>query len=250
MTKDTVTAGVLLIGDELLSGRTKDINLGFIAENLTEMAIELREARMVADVQEEIVDAVNALRGRYDYVFTTGGIGPTHDDITADSIALAFGVELEHNAEALADLRAQYHDGDVNEARMRMARVPVGGSLVRNPYSWAPGFRMGNVFVLAGIPKVMQGMFADLAPQLERGKPIMSRTVQAFIGEGDLAVGLEEIQERFPTVSIGSYPFHENGTYGSNLVMRSKDEALLGVAEAEVAALVEGLGPRQPRLRT
>jgi molybdenum cofactor synthesis domain-containing protein len=249
MSRDTVTAAIILIGDELLSGRTKDANLGFIAERLTEMAIELREARMVADVEEDIVAAVNALRTRYDYVFTTGGIGPTHDDITADAVAKAFGVELEYHPDAMALMRESYHDDDINEARMRMARVPVGGAIVPNDVSWAPGLRMENVFVLAGIPRVMQAMFESLAPSLERGRLLMSRTVQAFIGEGDLAVGLKDIQDNYPSVSIGSYPFHEGGRFGAHLVMRSKDEAALAAAEADVQAMVDDMGPRELRLK-
>jgi molybdenum cofactor synthesis domain-containing protein len=250
MARDTVTAGVLLIGDELLSGRTKDVNLGYIAERLTDMAIELREARMVPDIEEEIVAAVNALRARYDYVFTTGGIGPTHDDITADAVAKAFGTTLEYHEATVASMRERYHDEDINEARMRMARVPVGGDVIANAVSWAPGLHIGNVYVMAGIPRVMQAMFDAIAPTLERGKPLLSRTVKAFIGEGDLAQGLQEIQDRYPDVAIGSYPFHENGRFGANLVVRSKDEAALEAAEREVAAMVEAIGPRELRLKS
>lgn len=250
MAKDTVTAGVILIGDELLSGRTKDVNLGFIAERLTDMAIELREARMVRDVEDEIVAAVNALRARYDYVFTTGGIGPTHDDITADAVAKAFGARLEYHAATVAAMRERYHEEDINEARLRMARVPVGGDVIKNAVSWAPGLRMGNVYVMAGIPTVMQAMFEELAPTLERGRPLMSRTVKAFIGEGDLAQALEAIQSRYRNVAIGSYPFQEDGRFGANLVARSKDEAALDAAEREIAEMVARIGPRPLRFKS
>ncbi len=249
MARDTVTAAVLLIGDELLSGRTKDANLGYLAEQLTEMAIEVREARMVADVQDDIVAALNALRARYDYVFTTGGIGPTHDDITADAVAVAFGLGIDHHPDAVALMHASYQHGQINEARMRMARVPDGGTLIVNNVSWAPGFQVENVFVLAGIPKVMRAMFESLAPGLERGKPLLSRTVRADAGEGDLAEGLEAIQNAFEDVAIGSYPFHEGGRFGSNLVLRSKDEAALEAATAQVQALVERIGTVQPKLK-
>jgi len=241
MARDTVTAAVLLIGDELLSGRTKDANLGFLCEKLTALAIEVREARVVADVEDDIVEALNALRSKYDYVFTTGGIGPTHDDITADCVAKAFGVGIDHHPEALELLHANYRPEQINAARMRMARVPDGGELVRNKLTWAPGFRLGNVFVLAGIPSVMQAMFEQLAPSLERGRPLISRTVRADMGEGDLAQGLQVIQDRFAQVSIGSYPFQENGRFGSNLVLRSKDEAALERATKDVETMVADL---------
>ncbi|MGI9483143.1 MAG: competence/damage-inducible protein A [Hyphomicrobiales bacterium] len=241
--KDTVSAAVLLIGDELLSGRTKDKNLGYIAEYLTNMAIEVREARFVADDEGEIVDALNTLRKRYDYVFTTGGIGPTHDDITADCVAKAFGVSIDHHPEAVELLKERYKETgwELNEARMRMARVPDGASLVYNPVSAAPGFNIENVYVMAGVPQIMQVMLDGIAPHLKTGKAIISRTVTAYIGEGDLAPQLAEIQEKFPSVSIGSYPFHKDGRFGSNIVLRSKDEEALEAAEKAVNEMVSAL---------
>src|SRR5687767_14160224 len=175
------TAGLLLIGDEILSGRTKDKNLGYIADFLTALGIDLKEARVVADIEDDIVAAVNALRSRYTYVFTTGGIGPTHDDITADAIAKAFAVTIDHDPRAVAILKAHYSPGQLNEARMRMARIPEGAELIENPVSKAPGFRLGNVFVMAGVPKIMQAMMDQLGPRLTRGSPMISATVTAYI---------------------------------------------------------------------
>jgi molybdenum cofactor synthesis domain-containing protein len=235
------TAGLLLIGDELLSGRTKDKNLGYIADFLTALGIDLKEARVVADIEDDIVAALNALRGRYTYVFTTGGIGPTHDDITADAVAKAFGVRIDHDPRAVAILKAHYDPAMLNEARMRMARIPQGAELIENPISNAPGFRLANVFVMAGVPKIMQVMLEALAPQLERGRPMLSATVTAFIGEGDLAKPLKEIQERYPEVVIGSYPFEEQGRFGSNLVLRSRDEDKLKAATREVEEMTKAL---------
>ncbi len=241
MAKDTVTAAVLLIGDELLSGRTKDINLGHIAETMTGIAIEVREARFVADEEDEIVAALNALRERYDYVFTTGGIGPTHDDITADSVAKAFGVEISVSDEAVRVMKERYPDRELNEARLRMARIPHGASLVANPVSAAPGFNIGNVFVMAGVPRIMQAMLANIVPTLERGKPLLSRSIRVDTGEGNLAGPLKAIQDRYPGVSMGSYPFEEDGKFGANVVLRSKDEAALEQAEKEVQAMADEL---------
>jgi molybdenum cofactor synthesis domain-containing protein len=235
------TAGLLLIGDEILSGRTKDKNLGYIADFLTALGIDLKEARVVADIEDDIAAAVNALSARYSYVFTTGGIGPTHDDITADAVAKAFGVEINHDPRAVAILQAHYAPGMLNEARMRMARIPVGAELIENPVSKAPGFRLGNVFVMAGVPKIMQAMLDSLAPRLERGAPMLSATVTAYIGEGDLAKPLKEIQERHPQVVIGSYPFEDQGKYGSNLVLRSRDPARLNAATREVEEMTQAL---------
>lgn len=235
------TAGLLLIGDEILSGRTKDKNLGYIADYLTALGIDLKEARVVADDENDIVAAVNALRSRYTYVFTTGGIGPTHDDITADAIAKAFAVKIDHDPRAVAILKAHYSPGQLNEARMRMARIPEGAELIENPVSKAPGFRLGNVFVMAGVPKIMQAMMDQISPRLTRGSPMISATVTAYIAEGDLAKPLEKIQERYPEVTIGSYPFEESGKFGASLVLRSRDEGKLSAARQEVEDMVEGL---------
>jgi molybdenum cofactor synthesis domain-containing protein len=235
------TAGLLLIGDEILSGRTKDKNLGYIADYLTALGIDLKEARVVTDDESDIVAAVNALRSRYTYVFTTGGIGPTHDDITADAIAKAFAVTIDHDPRAVAILKAHYSPGQLNEARMRMARIPEGAELIENPVSKAPGFRLGNVFVMAGVPKIMQAMMDQLGPRLTRGSPMISATVTAYIAEGDLAKPLDEIQDRYPEVTIGSYPFEELGKFGASLVLRSRDEGKLSAARQEVEDMVESL---------
>ena len=239
MARDTVTAALVLIGDEVLSGRTKDQNLGYIAETLTELAIELREARVVPDIEQEIVEAINALRRKYDYVFTTGGIGPTHDDITADSVAKAFGVGIDYHPDALAMLQERYEESEINTARMRMARIPDGGELIPNSISWAPGFKVDNVYVMAGVPKIMRSMLDTVAPTLERGKPMLSETVPAYVGEGDLAAGLSDVQGAYENVSIGSYPFEDGGRYGANIVLRSKDAKVLAQAKQAVEAVVE-----------
>lgn len=236
---ELVTAAVLMIGDEVLSGRTKDKNLGFIAEFLGEIDVHVKEARVVPDEQPRIVEAVNALRPQYDYVFTTGGIGPTHDDITADAIAAAFNVSIDYNDEAVAILRQRYDDKDLNEARMRMARIPDGAILIENPVSHAPGFQIENVFVMAGVPKIMQAMMGCLAKNLKGGAKMMSRSVRCDIGEGWIAAKLEVLQSEFPTVSLGSYPFFEKGSVGTNLVARSTDEAALMRAEAALIELVK-----------
>jgi molybdenum cofactor synthesis domain-containing protein len=239
----TPTAAVLLIGDEVLSGRTKDKNLGFIADYLTVLGIDLREARCVADVEDDIVAAVNALRGRYTYLFTTGGIGPTHDDITTDAVGKAFGVEVIHHPKAVETLVAYFKEigRDANEARMRMARVPKGATLIENALSKAPGFRMDNVFVMAGVPKVMNAMMDSIAPTLEKGVPMQSRTIVLQGGEGDVAKPLGEIQSRYTDVFIGSYPFEGVGGFATNLVVRSRNIASLEKAEAEVKALAEDM---------
>lgn len=236
---ELVTAAVLMIGDEVLSGRTKDKNLGFIAEFLGEIDVHVKEARVVPDEQPRIIEAINALRPQYDYVFTTGGIGPTHDDITADAIAAAFNVSIDYNDEAVAILRQRYDDKDLNEARMRMARIPDGAILIENPVSHAPGFQIENVFVMAGVPKIMQAMMGCLAKNLKGGAKMMSRSVRCDIGEGWIAAKLEVLQSEFPNVSLGSYPFFEKGGVGTNLVARSTDEAALTRAETALIELVK-----------
>ena len=222
--KDAPTAAVLLIGNEVLSGRTKDKNLGFIADYLSALGIDLKEARVVADDEGDIVAAVNALRARYTYVFTTGGIGPTHDDITADCIAKAFAVPISHHPQAVAILTAYYTETgrELNEARMRMARIPEGGTLIENPVSKAPGFRIGNVFVMAGVPKIMNAMMDSLASQLTKGEIVQARTIVFEGGEGDVAKPLKDIQERYANVTMGSYPFESPQGYCTNLVLRSR----------------------------
>ena len=210
------------------------------------MAIEVREARMVPDIQEEIVSALNSLRERYDYVFTTGGIGPTHDDITADAVAAAFGVGIDHHPEAVAILQERYANTtlELNEARLRMARVPDGGELIHNPISGAPAFRVDNVFVMAGVPKIMQAMLDNIAPTLKTGKAMQSRTVTVRIGEGDLAGPLSQIQDRFEAVAIGSYPFEDEGRFASNIVLRSKNEDDLEAAKEAVEKMAKELASR------
>ncbi len=243
MTDATPTAAVLLIGDEILSGRTKDRNLGFVADYLFALGIDLKEARVVADIEAEIVAAVNALRARYSYVFTTGGIGPTHDDITADAVAKAFGVAIDHHPDAVATLTAYFKEigREPNEARLRMARVPKGAILIDNPVSKAPGFQIGNVFVMAGVPKIMQAMLEQVVPRLTKGVPMQSRAIEVLGGEGDLAKPLGEIQSRYPTVIIGSYPFQSVAGFATNLVLRSRDFPALDAAEAEVKAMAQRL---------
>lgn len=237
--REPVTAAVLVIGDEILSGRTKDKNIGHVAERLTEVGVDLKEVRVVPDEEPEIVAAVNALRARYDYVFTTGGIGPTHDDITADAIAKAFGVSIDVDPRARAMLLEYIAEKDLNEARLRMARIPAGADLVVNSVSKAPGFRLGNVYVMAGVPRIMHAMLEAIIPELRKGAPMLSRTVLANAKEGDIAAPLGEIAKRYPKAIIGSYPFlDEAGRPNTNLVVRARDAALLEQVADEVAAMV------------
>ncbi|MFS8038720.1 competence/damage-inducible protein A [Xanthobacter sp. AM11] len=235
-----VTAALVVIGDEVLSGRTKDKNIGHIAERLTEVGIDLREVRIVADVEADIVAAIDGLRHRYTYVFTTGGIGPTHDDITADSVAKAFGVSIDVDPRARAMLLEYIAEKDLNEARLRMARIPAGASLVVNSVSRAPGFRIGNVIVMAGVPRIMQAMLEAVLPELEKGRPMLSRTVLADAREGDIAAPLADIARAFPEAMIGSYPFRDeaDGRFKTNLVVRARDPQLLAAAGDAVVAMV------------
>ncbi|HEX7887217.1 MAG TPA: competence/damage-inducible protein A [Phenylobacterium sp.] len=236
--EERVTCAVLIIGDEILSGRTQDTNLRDIARYLGVIGVDLAEARTVPDVLEEIVAALNALRARYDYVITTGGIGPTHDDITADAVAAAFEVALEEHPDILAMMTARWGD-QLNAARRRMARVPVGGALVKNPVQGPPGFTIGNVFTLAGVPQIMRGMLEDVGPRMRGGRPTVSRTVRVEgSGEGQLAEPLETVAKAHPDMSLGSYPFFSPDGYGSNLVIRSRDPEQLA---AVVAELIEAL---------
>jgi molybdenum cofactor synthesis domain-containing protein len=237
-----VTAGVLIIGDEILSGRTQDTNLRDIARFLGVHGVELAEARTVPDVHEEIVEALNALRRRYDYVVTTGGIGPTHDDITADAVAAAFGVELHEHPEIMAMLTERFGD-ELNAARRRMARVPVGAGLVKNPVHGPAGFTIGNVFVLAGVPNIMRGMLEDVGPRLRGGAVTLSRTVRVEgSGEGAIAAPLEAVARAHPALSLGSYPFFGPEGYGSNLVVRGRDPDELAAAVGELIAALRGAG--------
>ena len=236
----SVTAGLLVIGDEILSGRTKDVNIGATAEFCTDLGIELKEVRVVSDETDEIVDALNALRSRYTYVFTTGGIGPTHDDITADAVAKAFGVALPINAQAREMLESRWRQTgtEVNEARLRMARIPEGADLIVNSVSAAPGFRIGNVHVMAGVPIIMRAMLEALAPTLKGGKKVLSVTIKAAVGEGTVGGPLGELQAQYPDVKMGSYPQMGKDRVMTELVLRSSDPERLEEAAAAVRAMV------------
>jgi molybdopterin-biosynthesis enzyme MoeA-like protein len=237
-----ITAGLLIIGDEILSGRTKDRNIGHIAEYLTAIGIDLREVRVVPDLEDEIVAALNALRFRYTHVFTTGGIGPTHDDITADAVARAFGVPIGVDERAVAMLLERIPRVDLNEARMRMARVPAGAELIPNSVSKAPGFSIGNVHVMAGVPAIMHAMLDALAPRLATGRKMLSRSIEAGVKEGDLGGPFAALQKRFPDVSLGSYPHFEEGVgFTTTLVLRSRDPARLDEAAAETAVMLRAV---------
>jgi molybdenum cofactor synthesis domain-containing protein len=242
MAAASVTAALLVIGDEILSGRTKDKNIGYIAEYLTAIGIDLCEVRVVPDVEDEIVAAVNALRSRYTYLFTTGGIGPTHDDITADSVAKAFGVPIDVDPRAVAVMRERYKPEDLNEARLRMARIPLGAELVENPISKAPGFRLGNVIVMAGVPSIMQAMLDKVAPMLETGARMIVETIDAGgVPEGLYAAGLGEIAARHDGVSIGSYPAFTAAGFANQVVVRGKDRAAVDAAADAVRNLIARL---------
>jgi molybdenum cofactor synthesis domain-containing protein len=244
MAAASVTAALLVIGDEILSGRTKDKNIGYIAEYLTNIGIDLREVRVVPDVEAEIVAAVNALRGRYTYLFTTGGIGPTHDDITADCIAKAMGVSIDVDPRAVAMMRERYKPEDLNAARLRMARIPHGADLIDNPISRAPGFRIGNVIVMAGVPSIMQAMLDNVAPTLDTGARMIVETISAGgVPEGLYAAGLGEIAGTHPQVSIGSYPSFTAGGFANQIVVRGKDRGAVDAASAAVRDLIARLQP-------
>ena len=241
-----VTAAVLIIGDEILSGRTQDTNLRDIAKYLGVHGIDLAEARTVPDVHEEIIAALDALRTRYDYVVTTGGIGPTHDDITADAVAAAFGVELYEHPDIIQQMEARIRSRPgltLNAAMRRMARVPVGGELVRSSVQAPPGFTIGNVFVLAGVPTIMRAMLEDVGHRLKGGVVTVSRTVRVEgSGESIIAAPLEAVAKAHPAMSLGSYPFFSEGIYGSNLVLRARDPAELEATVGELIAALQGAG--------
>jgi molybdenum cofactor synthesis domain-containing protein len=242
MAAASVTAALLVIGDEILSGRTKDKNIGYIAEYLTGIGIDLREVRVVPDVEEEIVSAVNALRSRYTYLFTTGGIGPTHDDITADSVAKAFGVSIDVDPRAVAVMRERYKPEDLNEARLRMARIPDGADLVENPISKAPGFRLGNVIVMAGVPAIMQAMLDNVVRTLETGARMIVETIDAGgVPEGLYAAGLGQVATTHSGVSIGSYPSFTVAGFANQIVVRGKDRAAVDAAATAVRGLIARL---------
>ncbi len=231
----TVIACLLIIGNEILSGRTKDANLQFLALELNKLGIQLKECRVIPDIEQTVVDTLNEVRRKFDYVFTTGGIGPTHDDITADCIAKAFGVGISEHPEAVARMTRHYGDAALfTPARRRMARVPHGGTLVDNPVSVAPGFQMENVFTFAGIPAVMQGMFGAMKHRLTGGDPVISRTVRTNLPEGIIAEPLGALQKRYDDLDIGSYPAFRNGKPSVSLVLRGTKDARLAAASAEL----------------
>lgn len=237
----TSTAALLIIGNEILSGRTHDQNLPYLAKRLGELGIRLNQARIISDNESDIIDAVRELASTHSYVFTTGGIGFTHDDITAKSIAKAFNVGFEENPEALRLLQEYYGDA-LNEARRRMALIPIGATLIKNPVSKAPGFQMENVFVLAGVPSVMQAMFEGLTGQLSGGKPILYSTVSCRLPEGIIADELMLLQDRHPEVDIGSYPYFKSGVIGVNLVVRGIDLDSINNATDDISEMIRSLG--------
>jgi molybdenum cofactor synthesis domain-containing protein len=241
VTDGVITAAILVIGDEILSGRTKDKNIGYIAEYLTNIGIDLKEVRVVADEEPDIIAALNTLRARYTYVFTTGGIGPTHDDITADCVAKAFGVSLDYHPKAVEMMKARVAEtgGVMNEARMRMTRVPAGAELVLNKISAAPGFWIGNVIVMAGVPNIMQAMLDYVAPKLNTGSKMLSESVRADCREGDIGTELGVIAKKHPDVVIGSYPFmDENRGGNTNIVIRSRDPQKIAVAMSAIKTML------------
>jgi len=233
-----VTAAILVIGDEILSGRTKDKNIGYIAEYMTNIGVDVKEVRVVPDIEAEIITALDALRHRYTYVFTTGGIGPTHDDITADCVAKAFGVTIDVDPRARAMLLTRIAEKDLNEARLRMARIPAGADLIVNKVSSAPGFRIGNVHVMAGVPAIMQSMLDEVAPTLKTGIKMLSESVRADLREGDIGTPLGAIAKAHPETIIGSYPFQEDGRPNTNVVIRSRDAGKLAAARAAVEEML------------
>lgn len=237
------TAAMLVIGDEILSGRTRDANMHHLAGELTAVGIDLKEVRVVSDDQSAIIDAVKALAARYGTIFTSGGIGPTHDDITADCIAAAFGVSIDVRADARALLEAHYtRTGlELNAARLRMARIPDGATLIDNPVSTAPGFTIENVHVMAGVPAIFQAMVASVLPTLTGGAPLISETLRVERGEGDIAATLGAVAERYGDLSIGCYPFQMNGKFGANVVLRGSDRARVAAAMGELDALIADL---------
>jgi molybdenum cofactor synthesis domain-containing protein len=233
------TAAMLVIGDEILSGRTRDSNMYHLAGELTRHGVRLMEVRVVADDHAGIMTAVNALRAAWDHVFTSGGIGPTHDDITADAVAAAFGVGIWHRADAMALLQAHYDRAGLpfNEARQRMARIPDGARLIENPVSAAPGFSIGNVHVMAGVPNIFQAMVAGVLPTITGGAPLLSQSLTVHRGEGEIAGEFGALAAEFPDLSMGSYPFLRNGAHGTNLVIRGTDAARLDAAMTRLAEL-------------
>lgn len=236
-----VTAGIVIIGNEILSGRTRDQNISYIGKRCDELGIRLLECRVIPDLQQAIIDSVNECRKKFDYVFTTGGIGPTHDDITTAAVAELFGLQVERNAAAVEAMMKYYGPDRLTGARMKMADIPVGAVLVDNPVSGAPGFQIENVFVLPGVPMIMQAMFEGITDRLIGGAPVLTANVITGLTEGVLADGLGLIQNDYPAVTIGSYPFFRQGKLGVNIVMRTIDEGLLSGATEAVKTLIRDL---------
>lgn len=236
-----VSAAMLAIGDELLSGRTKDKNIGHLADVLTMAGIDLKEVRIVADEEADIVEALNALRARYDYVFTSGGIGPTHDDITADAVSVAFGLPCEHDADAMRLLGDMYRvrELEFTDARKRMARMPRGAKHIANPVSTAPGFIVENVYVMAGVPHIFQAMLDNVLPTLSTGAKILSNAVHSPFAEGDIGTPLAGIQKAHPETSIGSYPKYDGQRFSTEIIVRARDAAALDAAVHDVTAVIE-----------
>ena len=236
--ENIVTACLVIIGNEILSGRTVDANLAHLATRVNAVGVRLMEVRVIPDVEATIVATIDEVRAKYDYVFTTGGIGPTHDDITSAAIAKAFGVPLHRHPEAERILRQHYTADQINEARLKMADVPLGATLLDNPVSSAPGFKMGNVYVMAGVPRIMQAMLDAIIPTLRGGEPVQSLTVTTDLPEGTIADGLTEIQHRYPDVEIGSYPMYKTGAFSTSLVLRSPSAPRNEAAAAEIRAMI------------
>lgn len=249
MSERVVTASVLIIGNEILSGRTQDVNLAHIARELNECGIRVREARVIPDVEQIIVDAVRDASSRFDYVFTTGGIGPTHDDITAECVARAFDVDLVEHPDIAAVIRQREAPADVMAARLRMARVPAGARLIDNPTGGPQGFAIRNVHVMAGIPRVMEAMLSTLRSQLEGGAPVRSCSVTAYLGESQIAGPLAALQQRYPEIDLGSYPFARDGRYGTSLVMRGTDPTRLAAMLEEAKSIITAAGETPEDIR-
>lgn len=247
MSKEIYTSALIIIGDEILSGKTHDANTPWLAENLNDSGVRLVEVRVIPDNKQKIIDTVNEMRKMHDYVFTTGGIGPTHDDITTESVAEAFGLELEINDTAYQAL-LDYYDKpeDVTESRKKMAIIPKGAKLIPNPVSGAPGINIENVYVFAGVPRIMQAMFDAVKHELKGGKPVETKSVGCNLAESLVAEGLSKVQDNYPMLSIGSYPKYQNGKFGTTLVLRGIDEDALAKATQEVVDLVIALGEEKP----
>lgn len=243
MIQNSKTAAIVIIGNEVLSGRTQDTNIHYLAGQLSELGIDVMEVRVIPDDESRIIEAVNTLRSQYTYLFTTGGLGSTHDDITAASVAKAFGTVIERHPRALELLKEHYDPSVLNEARLRMADLPLGCELIENPISKAPGFKMENVYLMAGFPNIMKGMFDSIRPTLEGGAVTLSHTISCMIPEGNLADRLAAIQQKHPNTDIGSYPYFKTGGFGVSLVIRSKDKEAINAAAKDIQDMVDGYDP-------